>query len=240
MTGTLLNVAGILVGGVAGLFREKSLSPTTEAFARTGLGTFAVFYGLRLTWLSLNGPVMTILKQLLVAVLALMAGKLIGRLFHLQQMSNRLGRSAREQITAAGAAGGGDPWLGFNTCAALFCAAPLGILGAVQDGLTEYYAPLGVKAVMDGLAAMGFVRLFGWGTLLSALPVLTVQGTLTLACDGYLRPFLATHSLIDPVNATGGLLVFSVGLVIFELKKIELTDYLPALAVAPVIAWLWR
>ena len=90
MTGTILNVAGILVGGTAGLFREKSLSPATEAFFRTGLGTFAVFYGLRLTWLSLNGPFMAILKQLLIAVLALMAGKLIGRALHLQVSSHIL------------------------------------------------------------------------------------------------------------------------------------------------------
>ena len=48
----------------------------------------------------------------------------------------------------------------------------LGILGAFQDCLAGYYYPLGVKAVMDGLATMGFVRLFGWGAMLAALPVL--------------------------------------------------------------------
>jgi hypothetical protein len=40
----------------------------------------------------------------------------------------------------------------FNACTILFCAAPLGLLGAVTDGLSGYFYLLAVKAVMDGLA----------------------------------------------------------------------------------------
>ncbi len=56
----------------------------------------------------------------------------------------------------------------------------------------------------------------------------------------YLEPFLRTHALLDSVNAVGGLIVCTVGLVIFELKKVELADYLPALAVAPLVTWIWK
>jgi len=31
-----------------------------------------------------------------------------------------------------------------------------------------------------------------------------------------------------------------VGLVIFEVRRIELSDYLPSLVVAPLIAWIWK
>ncbi len=240
MIGTILNVAGIVIGGIAGLTRRKPLSAAHESFFKVALGVFAVFYGLRLTWLSLNGTFLQILKQLLIVVLAMMLGKLIGRLLHLQKLSNRLGCGARERIAAAAANNPRRAGEGFKTCAALFCAAPLGVLGAVQDGLSGYYYSLGVKAVMDGLATMGFVSMFGWGAMLAALPVLALQGTITLACTQYLKPFLEAHSLVDPLNATGGLLVFSVALVILELKKIELADYLPSLAFAPFLAWVCR
>ena len=93
---------------------------------------------------------------------------------------------------------------------------------------------------MEGLATMGFVWLFGWGTLLAALPVLALQGTITLLSAQFLEPFLNAHGLLDSVNAAGGLLVFSVALVILELKKIELADYLPSLLFAPLITWVWR
>jgi uncharacterized protein len=243
MIGTLLNVSGILVGGVVGLSRHKPLAPATESFFKVILGALTVFYGLRLTWMNLSGSFRQILKQLLIAVLAMILGKLAGRLLRLQKLSNALGRAARERITTATP---GDPnriSAGFKTSTALFCAAPLGILGAVQDGLSGYFYPLAVKAVMEGLATLGFVSLFGWGVILAALPVLAFQGTITLVCSQLLGPFLQTHGLVGllaSINATGGLLVFSVALVILGLKKIELADYLPSLAFAPLITWLWR
>ena len=98
MIGAALNVAGILIGGFVGLAWRKRLTAANESYVKVALGAFTVFYGLRLTWLSLNGSIPQILKQLLIAVLALMLGKMTGRVLRLQQMSNRLGRDARERI----------------------------------------------------------------------------------------------------------------------------------------------
>src|SRR6266480_670037 len=167
MIGTIVNAAGILLGGVVGLGRRRALPATSEAFFKVALGAFTVFYGLRLAWMSLNGSFPQILKQLLITVLALMAGKLAGRLLHLQKLSNRIGRRARERMAAATPDNPHRAAEGFKTCAALFCAAPLGILGALQDGLSGYFYPLVVKGVIDGLATRGFVPLFGWGVILS-------------------------------------------------------------------------
>lgn len=240
MIGTALNVAGILFGGIAGLARRKPLSPAKESFLKVALGAFAVFYGLRLTWQSLGGPWLHILKQLLIAVLALMLGKLTGQLCRLQAGSNRLGQYARARILAAKPGNPGRLDEGFKACAALFCAAPLGVLGAVQDGFSRYFYPLAVKGVMDGFATLGLVPLFGWGVMLAALPVLAVQGSLTLVAERIVGPWLAARGLVDPVNAVGGLLVFSVALVILGLKKVKLADYLPSLLFAPLLTWVWR
>ena len=233
--GTLLNVAGILIGALTGLSRRQPLRPSLEAYFKVALGAFTVFYGLRLTWLSLNGSFGQVLKQLLIAVLALMLGKATGRLLGLQRVSNRLGQAARQRMADAPSPGPRRLSDGFKTSAALFCAAPLAILGSVPDGLSGYWYPLAVKAVMDGLAAMAFATLFGWGVILSALPVLAFQGTITLLCAHWLKPWLATHGLIDSVNAVGGLLVFCVAMVILGLKKFALADYLPSLVFAPLI-----
>ena len=240
MIGTALNVAGILIGGLVGLTRRKPLSPVNESFLKVTLGVFTVFYGLRLTWISVNGTFLQISKQLLIAVLALVLGKMAGQLLHLQKMSNSLGRQARERMSASKPADPRQLSDGFKTCAALFCAAPLAVLGSVQDGLSGYYSPLAVKAVIDGLATMSFISMFGWGVMFAALPVLVFQGTITLVCAQYFRPLLETHYLVDSVNAAGGLLVFSVALVILQLKRIELADYLPSLVFAPLLAWVCR
>ena len=240
MIGTILNVAGIVIGGVAGLARRQPFSAQTESLFRVLLGVFTVAFGLVLTWKSLNGPFSLIVKQVLVVLLALMLGKLTGRALRLQKLSNRLGHIARDHLSHPPSGKRDRMNAGFETCSALYCAAPLGLLGAVQDGLGGYFYPLAVKGVMEGLATAGFARIFGWGALLSALPVLAIQGTLSLLVLRFVAPFLETHNLVDAVNATGGLLVFSVGLVIFELKRIELTDYLPSLIMAPLLTWLLR
>lgn len=241
MLGTILNVIGILIGGVVGLTRRQPMTAATDSFFKVMLGAFTVYYGLRLAWISIVGAgVLPSLKNLLLAIIALMLGKLTGRLLGLQRFSNELGRAARDRITAANPNNADRLSEGFKACAALFCAAPLGLLGAVQDGLSGYFFPLAVKGLMEGLATMGFVTLFGWGAMLSALPVLAFQGSISLLCVYLLQPFLARHGLIDPVNAVGGFLVFSVALVILRLKKIELADYLPSLAWAPLLAWLLR
>jgi len=194
---------------------------------------------LRLTWLSLNGTPVQILKQIVIVILALSLGRWTGWLLRLQRTSNQLGQTARERINSAATEGSKTFNEGFKVCAVLFCASPLGIVGAAEDGLSRYFYPLIVKAVMDGLAAMGLARLFGWNVVLAALPVLAFQGTIALTCGEWIGPFLGRHGLIDAVNATGGLLIFSVALVIFQLKKIALADYLPSLFFAGVIRWLW-
>ncbi|HYV28195.1 MAG TPA: DUF554 family protein [Candidatus Eisenbacteria bacterium] len=243
MIGTIVNVAGITAGGVIGLTRKKPLPPQTESFFKAALGAFTVFYGLRLTWMSLNGSGLHVLKQLLIAILAMMLGKLIGHLLGLQKLSNQLGQIARESIVHANPASPTRASEGFKTCTALFCAAPLGILGAIQDGLSGYFYPLAIKGVMEALATLGFISLFGWSVMLAALPVLAFQGTITLLCAQFLKPYLQTHGpigMIDSINAVGGLLVFSVALVILGLKRIELADYLPGLVIAPLITWVWH
>jgi uncharacterized membrane protein YqgA involved in biofilm formation len=238
MLGTLFNVGGILLGGTVGLLRRKPLPPATEAYAQIILAALTVFFGLRLTWLSLNGTVLQILKQLLIAVLALALGRFTGGLLRLQKFSNHLGRQARDSIAAIKPGALAPPGAGFKTCAALFCAAPLAVLGAVQDGLHGYFSPLAIKAMIDGLAALGFVQIFGGSVLLSALPVLAFQGTLTLLCEQAAPGLLARHWL-DSINAVGGLLVFSVGLVMFGVKRFRLADYVPSLFFAPLLTWLW-
>jgi uncharacterized membrane protein YqgA involved in biofilm formation len=236
LIGTLLNVAGILIGGIVGLVRRQPLSVAQEAWFKIAIGAFTVFYGLRLTWSSLSGSFGQMIKQLIIAVVALMLGKIAGRLLRFQKASNRLGQRAKEIITAASTTGRPQPGDGFKTCALLYCAAPLGILGSVSDGLAGYFYPLAVKGVIDGLATLGFVRMFGWSVILAALPVLVFQGTITLGCAQLAQKFAQHQAILLSVNSVAGLLVFAVALVILQLKKIELADYLPSLLFAPLLA----
>jgi len=245
VTGAFLNAIGILLGGFWGLALRKPLSLRTQVFFRSALGLSAIFFGLRLVWLSMGGTFLSTLEQIFIALLAVMVGFWIGKLLRLQKWSNRLGRRAGNVIAPAQTNAPHKTGDGFAACTVLFCAAPLGWLGAVTDGLSGYFWLLAVKAIMDALAMTSFVKIFRWPMALSAFPVLVLLGGITLACRLCVSPFLDSHSLhehnlINAVNTAAGFIACAVALVIFEVRKVELANFLPGLAMAPLLVWLFR
>lgn len=239
MIGTILNSLAILAGGTAGLTVARDISAANQQRLKVALGAFTVYVGLSLTWNGVNGSFRQVLGQLGVVLLSLMLGNATGRLLHLQSGLNRLGQAARRRFSDATTGGGRRPMEGFITCSLLFCVGPMAILGAIQDGLTGSIKILGIKSVMDGLATMAFSKTFGWGVLLAAVPVLIYQGGISLAA-GMLQPFLDQKDLLDSVNATGGMLLFCVALLVLEIWPVRVADYLPSLVYAPLLTWWFR
>src|SRR5207244_11118128 len=180
MTGTILNGAAILVGGIGGLTASRQPSLAHQTALRILLGAFTVYAGLSATWQAINGGFLHVLKQLGIVLLALMLGNLTGKLLRIQKSLNRLGQYAKQRISEATSSNRGQSSEGFVTCSILFCVTPVAVLGSLQDGLGDNFKTLAVKAVMDGLATMAFVTAFGWGAVLSIVPVVACPGTITL------------------------------------------------------------
>lgn len=240
MIGSIINAGGIVLGCVIALALKKSLSAHHQSTLKVGLGAATVFFGLKLAFTSLHGSFGQIAKQFCIVLLSMTLGKLIGKLLRLQKMSNALGKYASRLISAS-VEGKDRVNRGFLVATALFCAAPLSILASVQEGLNDWSPLFIVKALMDGAATMAFVLMFGWSAVLSAIPVLAFQGVVTRGAH-QLLPLLQSqpHPLVDTINVTNGLLITCVAFVILQLKKIEITDYLPSLVVAPLLTWwLW-
>jgi uncharacterized protein len=239
VTGTILNGAAILLGGIIGLSMRKQLSVQRQHMIKLVLALLVIIVGLSTTWKSLGGGFWSVLKQLGIMILSMMIGNLIGKLLHLQKGVNRLGQYAQKKLTPSES--GQAPRLGEGFIAAtlLFCVGPMAILGSIEDGLSGKWHTLGVKALMDGLATMALVSTLGWGVILAAIPVVAYQGTITL-CARLLGPLLEQQALLNSINATGGMLVFCLALIILEIRKVEVADYLPSLAVAPLLTWWWR
>lgn len=236
VSGTLLNALAIFIGGVAGLTLRRTMSAATQSALKILLGVFTVYVGLSLTWQGVGGSIGEVFRELAVVLGALMLGNATGKLTCLQRGINRLGHHAKEQYAHAQPNAPGHFGNGFVTCTILFCAAPLAVLGPAQEALTGDWRPLAIKAVMDGLATLAFVGVFGSGVMLSVVPVVAFQGLVWVGVK-LLVPALTQHALLDSITATNGLLVFCVALIVFELKKVSLADYLPSLAFAPLLTW---
>lgn len=238
--GTLINTGAVLAGGAVGLLSSRSPSNRLQVNLKYFLGAMVIYVGFSTTWKSLgNSGFSHIPKQLGIVFLALILGNVIGRGLRLQDRLNWIGDFSRKAMSR-GEAGEGNRWSdGFVTCTLLFCVGPMAILGSIEDGINGTFKTLGIKSVMDGMAAMMFARTFGWGVMMSAIPVLAYQGTITLAAQS-IKPFLDENpDLMHALNASGGLIIVCIAVVILEIQKVPLANYLPTLVVAPLLAWWW-
>ncbi|HEY5344974.1 MAG TPA: DUF554 family protein [Verrucomicrobiae bacterium] len=232
--GAFLNALGILLGAIFGLARSGELSARSQGQIKSLLGAFTALCGLQLIWQNIGGNFTSVLKQLFLAMLALVLGNLLGKILGLQKFSNRLGRYAATLI-AAGQSSVGKKADGLIAGTILFCAAPLGIIGAVTDGLTDYFYPLALKAVMDGLATLSFIKIFRWPVALAAASVFFFLNDIALAVHTFALPWLEAHHSLPAVNVAAGLIICATTLVVLEVRRVELANYLPALVIAPLL-----
>jgi uncharacterized membrane protein YqgA involved in biofilm formation len=239
MVGTFINVAAIVVGGAIGLAASKQFSHRTEYRIKMILGVLTIYVGLKTTWQSINGSFGSVIKQIAIVLVALIIGNIIGKALRIQKGLNKLGEFAKNTLQQQDATKPKRFADGFVTCTLLFCVGPMAILGSLEDGLSGKVQTLAIKSVMDGLATMAFVKTFGIGPIFAAIPVLAYQGTITMLAE-VLKPILTNHMLMDSINATGGLLILCISVVILDIQKVPLADYLPSLVVAPLLTWLFR
>jgi uncharacterized membrane protein YqgA involved in biofilm formation len=65
--------------------------------------------------------------------------------------------------------------------------------------------------------------------------VLVCFDAVALATHQYGAPYLDAHQWTDSVNIVAGFVTCATALVIFEVRRVELANYLPALALAPLL-----
>jgi uncharacterized protein len=220
-TGTIVNVLSVLAGSFAGLLAGSHLTERIRTTLLQGIGLVVAVIGVADAGMSRN-----ITFPLVSIVLGGFIGELIGveeRLNGLAERVQRLARRTSESSTFVD---------GFVTTSLLFCVGPLTILGSIQDGLGRGAQTLIVKAALDGTAALIFSSTLGIGVAFSAVTVLVVQGTLTLAASG--ADAILTGRMIDELTATGGIIIIGLALRLLDLKSIRVASFLPALLLAPI------
>ena len=108
----------------------------------------------------------------------------------------------------------------------------MAIMGSLDSGLRGDHTVLCTKAIMDGISALIFASSMGIGVILSAMPILLYQGSITLL-SSFIQPYL-TQSMMTEMNAVGGILLIGLGISILGIKEIKVSNLLPALVI-PVI-----
>jgi len=242
MTGTLINVATVLIGGTLGLIFGARLPGRIRKTVVAGLGLFTAAIGVQM-FLETQNPII-VLGSILV-------GGILGEWWRIEDGLSNLGGYLEARFTGRKS----DPleasaaqsqresesrerfMRGFLTASLVFCVGPMTILGSIQDGLSGDYKLLAIKSVLDGFASLAFASSLGVGVLFSSLTVLIFQGGISLMAAK--AQAVITAEMMGEMTAAGGLLLIGLAISsLLELKPIRVGNFLPALVLAPLLVAL--
>jgi uncharacterized membrane protein YqgA involved in biofilm formation len=229
MTGTFLNIATVLIGGTLGMLLGGRVPERLKSTIVAGLGLFTSAIGMQM-FLKTENP--------LIVLGALLIGALLGEWWRIEDGLQALGQTLEKRFAKSDSEDASSKFVrGFLTASLLFCVGPLTILGSIQDGLTGDYNLLAVKSVLDGFASLAFASTLGLGVLFSTLVILIYQGGLSLLA-AQLNSVI-TPSMMNEMTAAGGVILIGLAVSsLLEIKKIRVGNFLPALAIAPLIVWI--
>jgi len=231
MIGTWINVGAILVGSTTGLLSGRRIPGQMGRFVTAVIGLVTLIVGVKLAIGTCN---------LLVLLLSLLIGGAVGTWLNIEVKLTRLGEVFERLFPRF--ASGSVPQ-GFVTASLLFCVGPMAILGALRDGLYGDWQLLGLKSVLDGVSSMILAAGLGPGVFFSALVVLVYQGGISLVARAFSGPAAVStlsHSpALTELDAVGGAILIALSLKLLDLCDLKVGNLLPALALAPLMAFLF-
>lgn len=220
MTGVLVNMAAVFLGGFLGLLGGKLLTEKLNKAAMTSLALCVLYIGISG---ALKG------ENVLFTIAAMVSGSIIGTLLDIDGKITRLG----EKVQQLSKDRFGPVAEGFVTASLLFCVGAMAVTGSLDAGLRGDNATLYAKSALDFVAAIMLASTLGFGVALSGLAVLIYQGAIALLA-GLIAP-IPTPSAVNEMACTGSLLIIALSLNMLGLTKIKVADLLPAILIAPLI-----
>ncbi|WP_174734655.1 DUF554 domain-containing protein [Mesobacillus harenae] len=228
LLGTLVNGLLIVIGTLLG----KMLHRIPEKMKTTvmhGIGLAVIVLGLQMGFKSAN---------FLIVILSLVIGAAIGEFFALEDKLNSVGKWLETKI---GSTGEGSISQGFVTATLIFVIGAMAIIGALDSGIRGDHDVLYTKAIIDGFTSLILTTTLGIGVMFSAVPVMLYQGLIALFAtqiDKFI-PQALMDSFIVELTATGGVMIFAIGLNLIGLTKIRVANLLPGILVTGILVTMY-
>lgn len=225
LLGTIVNGLLIIIGTLLG----KLLNRIPEGMKGTvmhAIGLAVMVLGLQMGFKSGN---------FLIVILSLVFGAVIGEYFDLEGKLNKLGDWIESKV--GNEKGHGGISQGFVTATLIFVIGAMAIIGALDSGIRGDHDVLYTKSIIDGFTALILTTTLGIGVIFSAIPVMVYQGAIALFATQIDRliPQALMDSFILEMTATGGVMIFAIGLNLIGLTKIRVANLLPGILVTAII-----
>ncbi len=227
MIANVVNAVAIIVGGCLGLLFKNKMSERLSDILVKALGLCVSTIGIKMAIDT---------DQTLIVIVCCAIGALIGEALKLETRLENCGDWIKRKFIKGESQGSFTE--GFVTASMVFCVGSMAIVGPLQAGLQGNYDILFSKSLLDGIIVISFAASMGIGALFAAIPVFVYQGAITLLAS-LLVPVLS-DSVINAMNAVGGVLILGIGLRMLGLKDIRVGNMVPAvflpIAALPLIA----
>lgn len=218
LTGTLVNSAVIVVGGILGTLGGKLMPDKMKETVLAATGLVSIGIGI-------SGAIGS--SNQLIPILSLIIGSVIGELLHIENGVTRAGDWLQKKFGKAG-----PITEGFVSGSLVFAVGAMAVMGSLDSGLKNDHSILLAKSAIDFAGSVAFAGSLGIGVAFSALSVLLVQGTITLLAS--LLTGVLTEAVITEISVTGSLLIIGIGLNVMGLTKLRILNMIPALLL-PII-----
>ncbi len=172
MSGTILNIIAVLIGGSIGILLGNRLPKKVQEIVLHGLGLMALVIGVTMAIGTGN---------ILIPLFSVLTGGILGELMRIEDGLNWLGQRAEARWGAQLGQGKVAGWSvprAFVTSSLILCVGPMTVLGSIRSGILGDHDLLAVKSVLDLFTAIPFAASLGPGVLISAASVAVVQGGL--------------------------------------------------------------
>lgn len=233
--GTIINVGGILAGGLLGFLGGKLIKEHHQDALTKVCGICVLFIGIGGAleeMLTVTGSCVTSGRGMFIVV-CLALGAFLGEILNIERWFERFGEWLRIKT---GNAKDKKFVEGFVTASFTVCIGAMAIVGAIEDGISGDYSILSVKAVLDLIIITVLTCSLGKGCIFSAIPVAVFQGLITVLAT-VIKPIM-TDSALSNLSLIGSILIFCVGLNLVWGKKIRVANLLPSIIFAVAIAFL--
>ena len=233
--GTLINTAAIVLGGLFGLLFGKRLGERHQDTLMKTCGVTVIFIGIAgvlSKMLSVQGAALVSGRSLLL-VLCAAIGALIGEAINIEGGFERFGEWLKRKT---GNAKDKTFVEAFVTASLTVSIGAMAVVGAIQDGLSGDSSVLVTKSILDFVIIMVMTSSLGKGCAFSAIPVLVLEGGLTLLAR-LIAPVM-TELAIAYLSLIGSILIFCVGVNLVWGKLLRVANMLPAVVLAVVAAYL--
>ncbi|GEQ48813.1 DUF554 domain-containing protein [Tetragenococcus koreensis] len=223
LTGVFINGLAIAIGSLIGILL-RNISEEMKETVTKGIGLGVVVLGIQMAIPT---------QSFIVIMISLSIGALIGEALKIETLMNRFGLFLQKRFSKSES----NFAEGFVTASLIFVIGSLGIIGAIQSGVSGDHETLLTKAVMDGFMAIMLTASFGYGVLFSSIPVVLYQGSIAILANFLVQLVLPSFmdELMNEISAIGGLMILGIGLNLLQLTKLRVSNFLPGIVVLIIL-----